>query len=311
MITEHLKKRFCKDNNLNINIYEEPYFSNRLELISPSQLSTYQQYINLIETEFHNNEEEYFAYYNNVKDAIINYIKESSTYNMLQTDNMNNYSKNPGYPSCDIYKETNIGKHFVSIDMNKANFTALVHYGRKHNCPFAENSFDYIKFIQQFTKYQHIVNSKYIRQVVFGNCNPKRQITYETHLMICLLNSLIEHKILDADDVYSVRADEIILSKYLGDEAYKEFNYIVLDICEFPVKIEAFKLRKITNSQAYVKQHKHTWGTLLEPKCVSPDEMPFVYKTIKDKPIDETDMIFSYNGKLAKFLDVPKMEIIY
>ena len=34
-MTPRLKHRFCKDANLPINIYEEPFFTKRLELFDP------------------------------------------------------------------------------------------------------------------------------------------------------------------------------------------------------------------------------------------------------------------------------------
>ena len=48
------------------------------------------------------------------------------------------------------------------------------------------------EFISKFTENKHIINSKYIRQVILGNCNPKRHITYEKYLMNEVLDILIK-----------------------------------------------------------------------------------------------------------------------
>ena len=316
MITEHAKKRFCKDQNLSINVFEEPYFSSRLSLYG--QLEKYNEYLETIKSRFDNNEEAYLAYYNETKDKIIDYIKASKAYNALQVDDMNKYSKHENYPTHDVYKDTNIGKYYVSIDMSKANYTALVHYGKTYGIPFVSDTigYNYTDFIRQFTDIEHIINSKYIRQVVFGNCNPKRQITYETYLMQTLIDDMFLNDVITKDKIISVRADEIILD---GTDYTNKLqrNYVSSFVTEFakrnfPVKFEFFQLGKITNSDAFVKNVLNENNVYVPiAKCVSPDEMPFVYKLLKDLPLAPEDMVFSHNGKLAKFLDIPQMELTY
>ena len=129
--------------------------------------------------------------------------------------------------------------------------------------------------------------------------------------MSCLLEEMLINHYITEKEIYSIRADEIILEKTLSDDDFRTFNLAIKDISTFPIKIETFQLGKVTNSQAYIKKEAHDWGTILEPKCVSPDEMPFVYKLLQDKPFTADDMVFAYNGKLAKFLDIPHMEISY
>ena len=62
--------------------------------------------------------------------------------------------------------------------MNKANFSALHNY----NSNIFNNKNTWEEYVSNFTNNEHIINSKYIRQVVLGNCNPKRCITYEKYL---------------------------------------------------------------------------------------------------------------------------------
>ena len=63
-------------------------------------------------------------------------------------------------PSSDIYKPTNDGKRFISIDMKKANFHSLK--------AFAPDIFDnadtWEDFMRKFTDDEHIIGSKYVRQ---------------------------------------------------------------------------------------------------------------------------------------------------
>lgn len=94
--------------------------------------------------------------------------------------------KNPfSIPSGNVYKGDNIGKKYISIDMAKANFSALVHYEKEIGMDSAEKSFgqlcgyDYNKFIGHFTDNKFVAESKYVRQYIFGHCCSKRVVNYE------------------------------------------------------------------------------------------------------------------------------------
>lgn len=71
--------------------------------------------------------------------------------------------------------------------MKKANFTALRHY----NKDIVGGKDTYEDFLGMFTDENYFKESKYIRQVIFGNVNPKRQITYEKFLMDKVLVKLL------------------------------------------------------------------------------------------------------------------------
>ena len=86
-------------------------------------------------------------------------------------------------PSKDIFKSSNDGRVFISIDMRKANFSSLKYYGNCIEKSMFRDTSTWEDFISLFTENKHIVNSKYIRQVILGNCNPKRHITYEKYIM--------------------------------------------------------------------------------------------------------------------------------
>ena len=81
-MTPRLKHRFCKDANLPINIYEEPFFTKRLELFDPffGTIEKWEVFQKDLEEAGFENEEAYFEEYNRIKEAAINSIKESKTY---------------------------------------------------------------------------------------------------------------------------------------------------------------------------------------------------------------------------------------
>lgn len=75
-----LKKRFCKDCNLPIAVFDNPYFYQRLCTLDILYdcVDKFDQFC--FEMMNFANEQSYFEYYNSVKDAMINHIKENAEY---------------------------------------------------------------------------------------------------------------------------------------------------------------------------------------------------------------------------------------
>lgn len=326
-ISNRLRQRFCKDNKINIQLFVEPYFSERLKLIG--EYETYTDFLKLIEDRFNGNEEAYFAEYNRIKDDIINYIKDSEAFKALNSDNMNLYASKYNLPQSDVYKEPNVMKHFISIDIQKANFSTLVNYSMMKNLSFY-SSFNYKDFMRQFTDIEHVINSKYIRQVVFGNCNPKRQVTYEKYVTENIIASMIEENILELNDIANLTHDEIIIkaeemtiNKILR---IKEYVDNVTEACSdeklkqgkltsftVPLKFEYFKLGRVEGTDAFIK-------TIIEPesgqeigldiKGASPTDFILVHKTLNGLEITENDLVLMSDKRLAKYLKAPEIKII-
>lgn len=91
-ITQELRKRFCKDTGIPINIYKEPYFTSRLELFDPlfGTLNKWEDYIDSLRQ--FKNEQEYFEYYNRCKDKLIQEIKSTEGYKRFCEEDMNRFS---------------------------------------------------------------------------------------------------------------------------------------------------------------------------------------------------------------------------
>lgn len=166
-----LRQRFCKDCDIPINIFDEPYFSDRLKLFDFLYDSVSKW--NLFKSEFkkYDSAIDYFTDYSRIKDEAIEAVRNTEGFQLFSAYGVNDFSiKNKGLPSGRIYKPENNGKVFLSIDMKKANFSALHEY---RDDIFGE-AHTWEKFISRFTDNKHIINSKYIRQVIMGNLNPKR-----------------------------------------------------------------------------------------------------------------------------------------
>ena len=314
MLSNKLKQRFCKDNKLSIQLFNEPFFSDRLELLGYKK--EYEEFEKLIADRFNNSEQEYLEHYNKLKDTIIDYIKSSKAFQLLNSDDMNKYKCSYNFKQSDVYKETNVGKRFISIDMKKANFSSLIHYGNMNEAEFFD-AYNWEEFMRQFTDIDYFTKSKYIRQVVFGNCNPKRQVTYEKFLMSVVLDRLISNQMISEKDVYSMCSDEIIIStekltaiQMFDIEAFIRANNISEDLV--PLHFEIFKVLKIQGTEAYIKQFEDNKLSIdtIKLKCVNPYELPVIYRYLKGETVKDSDLYFEFNGRVVKFIDIPEISII-
>ena len=304
-ISAKAKERFCKDCNIPIRVFKEPYFTDRLKLYDKFYGTLEKWSIFLEELNKYNCEQDYFEEYNRVKDNAILDIKNTEAYQKFNNEDMNKFAvTHKNLPSKDIFKSSNDGKCFISIDMRKANFSSLHHYDP--NIFGGANSWE--EFIGRYTKNMHIINSKYIRQVILGNCNPKRHITYEKHLMDNILKYLIDlfisidHVVFFSNDeiiidISDMNKSEQILIKFQIENGMK---YISMYI---PLKVERFILHKIYGTDGYYKEIiEDNDEKNIEFKCLDNYNLPFVIRRLLDEEITESDKVFYNEGLLAKFI---------
>lgn len=314
-ISKKMRERFCKDCNIPIKLFIEPYFTDRLNLFDKYYGSVDKWNLFLKELEKYNNQQDYFEEYNKVKDSAILNIKNSEAYQKFNSDDMNKYRvKHENLPGKDIYKSTNEGKLFISIDMKKANFSSLKYYEYRIGESIFGGASTWEDFIKSFTDNKHIIDSKYIRQVILGNCNPRRHITYEKYLMDQVLSCLYDF--VDEKRVASFSNDEIVydmtsasdlntlkLVKGLIDERLREkFN--------IPFSVELFTLHKIYGTEGYYKKiFKENGETNIEFKCLDNYMLPFVIRKFLGEEITDSDRVFYHEGLLAQFISIPEIRI--
>jgi hypothetical protein len=300
-----LKRRFVKDNNLPITVYHEPYFTERLQILDRlfGCVDKFDLFCN--ELASFNDEQEYFAHYNTVKDTAIEYIKAKDEFKVFTDDN-SFIRLNNQYPKGNLYTEENQYKAFISIDMKKANFSAV----KRYNSAIFDDANTWEEFIMKFTTMQHIANSKYIRQVILGACNPKKQIQFELYLMHTLLE-FIKHMV-PGIEVFSLGVDEIILyhpnqtgivkndetAQHIVDEIRNALNRHVVG---HMVRMEEFYLEPLAN-YGYLKVNMHD-ETDITFKCVDAECFHQHVKHYYGMPITDNDLVFYHNNVLAKFLE--------
>lgn len=303
-LTPELKRRFCKNCNIPISIFVEPFFTDRIKLFSMyyNTIEELQKFVKSIEP--YDCEQDYYEHYNKTKDAAINFIKGTEGYEKFNNMDMKEISKAISeihIPSSDIYKPTNDGKRFISIDMKKANFHSLK--------AFAPDIFDnadtWEDFMRKFTDDEHIIGSKYVRQVILGNCNPKRHITYEKYLMHFIILSLAE--IVSPEDIICFSNDEVVVKT----DNNKKYDINEIEECvknsyfgqHIPFKVEEFKLDYLGEGIGYIKRYDDEKFKL---KCVDNDYFPMILRLVQSGYVMLNDLFFMHKGTLASFYDVPE-----
>lgn len=301
-----LKKRFCKDCNLPINLYDEPYFTQRLQILD-IQFGCVKKFDDFCaELENYDDEQSYFEYYNIVKDSVINMIKDCPEYIKFLNDEFSDVKiikRTITVGNNNLYVEGNDGKTFVSIDMKKANFTALRHYAPE----IFKNKETWEDYIGAFTNSEHIKNSKYIRQVILGACNPKRQVTYEYYLM-AILYLHIKNTLGDDVNVFSLGTDEIIISVDGTNCSANRLKEVIADCPQnigSLVRFEMFDLQKVGN-YGWMKVIYNGDNDKVVFKTINADIYHQIVKHYWNEPITEDDLVFRYNGTLARFLEEVK-----
>lgn len=301
-ITENLKERFCKDMNLPIKIFCEPYFSERLKLLDRqfNCIGKYNAFIK--EVEFFGGEQNYLTEYNAVKDRAINFLKENSAMKEFsERKDFSCFSITKDFPSHDIYKSIFDNCCFVSFDMKKANFTALRHYDES----IVRYADTYEDFISNFTSSEHMISSKYIRQVIFGNVSVKRQVTYEKYLMSKVLEKVLRK--FNSEDIVYFGTDEIVAKINISEkDNLKIFADNIISEChneKIEIRYEFFMLHKINGCEGFIK--KDLFSDIFSLKGVSALYMPSVLRTIYQEKIKDDDLVFIYDGQLAKLLKEP------
>lgn len=300
-LTNRLKRRFIKDCSLPIALTDEPYFSYFIDLYDEAfstkkKLESFKKIVDRFE-----NECEVLDYLQSITDGIFNSIKEKSVYQDYLKADMKNFVVKSNYPSSSIFKECHTGKKLISIDLSKTNFQAMNFFDKN-----ILESDSYEEFIRKYTDEEYIINSKYIRQVIFGNLNSKRLGTIEKYMIYQIVEKLepLGYTILLVTD------DEIVLE---GDEdIYNNVVNIVSNMTSIKVAIELFVLKTLRNENGqpfksdkfYVKEFiSYTDNKKLDFEIKATDSTFYAqfFKLLTNKEINENDLVFINNGFVAKY----------
>ena len=292
-----LRKRFCSDFKLPISIFSEPYFSYYVDLYNKEyEIDKKIVLLNKVYEGVNNNVEDFLSYSFKLSEKIKTEVINSKAYDKLNNVDFNKeFPLIADIPNRNIYISENEGKRLISIDLKQANYNCLDFFDIKKEL----NAENYAQLIKKYTEYDYYVESKKIRQVIFGELNPKRQQRLQKHVIHKYCEELQKH----GYKLSSASSDEIIIESESAN--IKDIKNILL---KFPEKyqfyrIEEFTINKILEDKDfYIKEIKDEFNnTKHEFKNIPTYFFAQVYKHYKELEINEYDLMFYHDGLLSVF----------
>lgn len=210
--------RFIKDNYLpiKVNVGLDYAFANLKSydnLMGTNYVVRWTTLCEYVDKKWDSDVESYLAQYDRVIHEVVDAIQALPQYAEFKDSEVNLEKPRVG-ESC-VYKEKNVGKYFLSLDIKQANYSVM----RKEGI-FKEA--DWQQFIAKYTKIPEIGNSKYIRQVILGQCSPKKQGQYELKHMLQMydmVNKIFNYSHAKVEyKIVSLTNDEIVM-ELLNPEA--------------------------------------------------------------------------------------------
>jgi hypothetical protein len=234
-----------------------------------------------------------YEFRKNKSQEIIEFIKSTNTYNEMCYD-----KSLIDYPTTRSIEYVE-GVKYLSVDLRSANWMSLKKYDPDH---INELGSDYAKFLKKFNLPDVFIHSKYLRQFIFGNVNPKRIAKVQRNII-----QEVVRRYQDSLQVEGVKNDEVIFS-------FKEFMdieeiYNQIDTKKYKTKIftinriEDFRIDTIydINGNMSYREMSGVDGTLFFIK---------LKQYITGEPLDIKDLYFRSNGRLAIWIiDNLKFEI--
>ena len=217
-------KSFVKLFDLNVPSLEHfDYYISQLQ--KTSKFKDIRLFLELYKDAEHIIGEDAYEFRKNKSEEIIEFIKSTNAYNELC------YDKNlVDFPTSNTIQYDEKLK-YISIDLRSANWVALKNYDPAH---INELGNTYEDFLSKFNLPEVFIHSKYLRQFIFGNVNPKRLIKVQRNLIQEIVRSYQDHLILEG-----VRNDEAIFSF----EDYSQLQEVITTIDQSRYKVKIFSTR--------------------------------------------------------------------
>ena len=300
-----LKQRFVKDYNLPINIYDDKLFSYYIGLYDFFPVDTYVKLCQKVEDKYGGNVSLWLDDCAQVRDAAIIGVTESDEYKKFNDSKnlLKEYDNDIKMGEHSLYTEVCEGNLYISIDLKKANFQALKFAG-------VLNDETYDDFIKKYGGDDYIINSKYLRQVIFGKMNPARTVKVERYITSRIHEIVVpcfpewEFMSFNSNELIYKLKDTFAPSQ----DSLNSLITIIKDVLGIDVRVECVKVERLpivnvngNKVDAYVRTNVNT--NEQELKKASTTFYPQIYKLWKGMPIQEEDKYAYFEDQLVKFVE--------
>lgn len=319
-----MRKRFVKDMGLPIPVVREPYFSHAMKTLDGQFLC--QEKWKLFQDMGLKTFQEMEELSANLMKDLVTKIKATESYQQWEKESETKEKlhrrrrgeqeepKEKIYKSAggkNLYKESNAGKTFISIDLTNANFLAFRSYSREMVLGYDT----YYDLVSSLTKHEYYRRSKHFRMLVFTQFHPIRQQKMWKDLIQRIIAILVEdYGLVKEEDISALSLDEVVFSlpeHFYADELEKRVDDIreALSRESFgdSLKIEAFHLTQLEGhmnreEHYFIKEHLYPHNRKIDFKCIPSFFFLQVYKHYKNLPLSEEDMVFYHQGILSRHL---------
>lgn len=289
---DHVTRRqFIRDYKLPIQIVEDGYFDYFLDLFE-DQFKSRTRFSLLEKTiDECGGLKDFIAESKAVREQAMDFISNRESYQSFSQNKLEEFNSTFPYV-INLFNQTNVGKKFVSIDLVKGNFQALNFFDKT----ILNDSADYEAFIRQFTDKEYFIESKQIRQVIFGKLSPKKQQKIQKFIMSKVREVLLS---LDMDEsaIYASSPDEIVF-EYRNKQDLKN----ILDhefIKSIQVHLDVFTLENIKEDcPVLIKRFE---DRSVEIKNTNSKFMAETIKYLKKEPLSSYDLCFMDEGRIAQY----------
>ena len=295
-----LRKKVIKDYRFPFKFTDEEYFSYFMDLYK-DDFNLQTPWENLMKaTEELGGESELFTYSDNLHKHVIEDIRSKDEFLKFNSVDM------PQIPKRDFevskrspYHIDFEGYELISIDLVKANYQVLKNFD-----PVIVNSTsNYLEFISGFTPHKYFQESKQIRQIIFGNLNPKRQQAFQKRCMEDILETL--HGARKDFTFHGLTSDEVFVyvENQFSQLILEEIKELVKPL-ELDLRIELFRVVSL-GRKCFVKEFLNEQNQIgkIEFKGVPGHLFAQAYKAYHKLPLNDKDMTFIFEGEKALLLN--------
>jgi len=284
-ITNSIKRRFIKDFSLPITIVEDEYFFYYLKVYEETLKSlTLWKEFNVYLEQF-DSEESFFKHCYSFQNRKIKEVKDNEKFELFlnykpkekDVRTFNEYVRKKN-----IFRREFLDVDYISIDLKKANYQTFIYSGMDLPC--------FNDFMEQDW---YFTSSKYSRQVIFGQLEPKKQSSIQKEIIGRILGLLINSG--NVDNIVSVNNDEIILKDLTLDYIDNIFDFYIKRTIE---KFKLISLQDHKGTDYFIKE----LDSNIEIKGVNKNRFIQVHKKYFNIPLDlEKDLVFYYEKDIVQF----------
>lgn len=299
-MNRELARSLIKDYDLPIQFYDEPYFSYFVELMDPYY--QIKDKIKLMEVDLASMTiSEFSSQYRKVSEVAIAVLKENPAFKKFNEDTLSLTPPPQGFAqSQKLYTSNHKDQLICSVDLVKANFSVLL----AHDAAMFDYAKTYEEWMSRFTSSKYLQGSKKIRQVIFGNLNPKRQQTVQRHYMSWVKHYLMQSG-LQESQILLASSDELVFMVQdpaaLEQKVKEAFSQAETSALSNFYRLNTFKLTKLHETYEYfVKEYTNPAGKI-EFKNIPQNYLPQAIRHYRKEAVTELDRKFIVDGLMATF----------